>query len=108
MTLPESPYIDQADGACRIARTRVGLHTIVAHFQEGRSPEQIVESFPKVTVAQTYGAIVYYLENKELIDAYIAQVEREFERRVRPLSEQNPAVFAGLEEARRQMTLKRS
>ncbi len=108
MALPASPYIDQEDGALRIAGTRVGLDSVVAHFQEGRTPEQIAHSFPTVTLAQVYGAIAYYLENKKLIDDYFAEVEREFERRVRPLSETDPALFARLEEARRQMGSKRT
>ena len=105
---PESPYINQEDGALRIAGTRVSLDSVVAHFQEGRTPEQIANSFPTVTLAQAYGAVAYYLENKDLIDAHIAEIEQEFERRVRPLSETNPALFARLEEARRQMSSKRS
>jgi uncharacterized protein (DUF433 family) len=108
MAFPVSPYIDQEDGALRIAGTRVGLSSIVAHFQEGRTPEQIAHSFPTVALPQVYGGIAYYLENKALIDDYLGEVEREFERRVRPLSETNPDLFARLEEARRQMGSKRA
>jgi len=102
MAFPVSPYIDQEDGALRIAGTRVGLSCIVAHFQEGRTPEQIAHSFPAVALPQVFGGIAYYLENKKLIDDYLGEVEREFKRRVRPLSETNPDLFARLEEARRQ------
>ncbi|HXB70003.1 MAG TPA: DUF433 domain-containing protein [Candidatus Acidoferrales bacterium] len=108
MSLPVSPYIDQEDGALRIAGTRVGLSSIVAHFHEGRTPDQIAHSFPTVALAQVYGGIAYYLENKKLIDDYLGEVEREFERRVRPLSETNPDLFARLEEARLQMGSKRA
>ena len=99
MAFPVSPYIDQEDGALRIAGTRVGLSSVVAHFQEGRTPEQIAHSFPTVSLPQVYGGIAYYLENKKLIDDFFAKVDREFERRVRPLSETNPELFARLEEA---------
>lgn len=108
MEFPASPYVDQQDGALRIAGTRVGLDTIVAAYQEGEPPEQIVESFPTVTLAQAYGAIAYYLENKKLIDDFIAEFEREFHRRVRPLSETNPELFARLEAARHQLGSKRT
>ncbi len=107
MAFPVSPYIDQEDGALRIAGTRVGLDSVVAHFQEGRTPEQIAHSFPTVTLPQVYGAVAYYLENKKLIDDLFVEVQRAFERRVRPLSETNPDLFARLEEARRQMRSKR-
>ena len=108
MAFPVSPYIDQEDGALRIAGTRVGLDCIVAYFEEGRTPEQIVHSFPTVTLAQVYGAIAYYLENKKLVDDFFAEVDREFERRVRPLSETNPELFARLEAARQHLGSKRT
>src|SRR6266542_1444711 len=108
MRFPESPYIDQEDGALRIAGTRVGLDTIAVYFQHGRTPEQIVESFPTVTLAQAYAAIAYYLENKKPIDDFIAEVDREFFSKVRPLSETNPELFARLEAARQQLASKRT
>lgn len=107
MAFPESPYIDQQDGALRIAGTRVGLSSIVAGFREGESPEKIAESFPAVTLAQVYGAIAYYLDNKSLIDEHIAAVEREFEKLVPPLSKSNPELFARLMAARHQTGSKR-
>jgi len=108
MAFPVSPYVEDCDGALRIAGTRVSLDSVVAHFQEGRSPEQIVQSFPTVTLAQVYGAIAYYLENQKLIDDFFVEVEREFTRTARPLSETNPTLFARLEEAWRQMGSKRT
>ena len=108
MAFPASSYIDQEDGALRIAGTRVSLSSVVIRFQEGASPEKIVHSFPTLTLAQVYGAIAYYLENKKRIDDHIAEVEREFERLVPPLSQSNPELFARLEAARRQMGSKRT
>ena len=70
MAFPASPYIDQENGALRIAGTRAGLSSIIAGFQAGESPEKIAQEFPTVTLAQVYGAIAYYLENKKLIDDY--------------------------------------
>ena len=108
MRFPESAYISQEDGALRIAGTRVGLSSIVAGFQEGESPERIAQEFPTVTLAQVYGAIAYYLENKKLIDDFVAEVDREFLGRVRPLSETNPELFARLETARQELVSKRT
>src|SRR5581483_9305068 len=93
-------YIDQEDDALRIAGTRVGLSSIVAALQEGESPEKIADEFPTVTVAQVNGAIAYYLENQKLMDEFFAEVDHEFFRQVRPLSETNPELFARLEVAR--------
>lgn len=107
MRFPESRYIDEEDGALRIAGTRVGLEPIVAHLQEGQTPEQIARSFPTVTLAQVYGAIAYYLENKQLIDDYMTESQRELEQ-IPPLSQTNPELCARLEVARRQSGSKRA
>jgi uncharacterized protein (DUF433 family) len=107
MDFPVSPYIEVCDGALRIPGTRVSLSSVVAGFQEGESPEQIAHSFPTVTLAQVYGAIAYYLENQKLIVDHIAEVEREFERLVPPLSKSNPELFARLMAARQHTGSKR-
>ena len=103
MRFPESPYISQEDGALRIAGTRVGLSSIIAGFQEGESPEKLVQEFPTATLAQVYGAIAYYLENEKLINEFFAEVDHEFFGKVRPLSETNPELYARLETARHQL-----
>ena len=108
MVFPASPYIDQEDGALRIAGTRVSLSSVVVAFQEGESPEKIARSFPTVTLAQVHGAVAYYLENEKLIQDHIAKVEREFELLVPPLSQSNPELFARLMAARQQMGSKRT
>ena len=80
MSFPLSPYLEQEDGALRIKGTRVGIEPIVVRFQEGASPEKIADSFPTVTLAQVYGAIAYYLDNKQLIDEYMAESQRVLEK----------------------------
>jgi uncharacterized protein (DUF433 family) len=107
MRFPESKYIDQEEGL-RIAGPRVSLSSVVVSFQAGQTPQQIVDSFPTVALAQVYGAIAYYLENEQVINEYFAEVQRRFEKLVRPLSEQAPELYARLQAARRQMGLKRS
>lgn len=106
MSFPLSPYLEQEDGALRIKGTRVGIEPIVVRFQEGASPEKIIDSFPTVTLAQVYGAIAYYLDNKQLIDEYMAESQLELEKIPR-LSETDPELYARLEAARRQMGSKR-
>ena len=108
MAFPVSPYIEERDGALKVAGTGVSLASIVISFTEGESPEKIVQSFPTLTLAQVYGAIAYYLGNEKLINDYIAEVQREFERSIPPLSQTNPELFARLKAARRQIGLKRT
>jgi len=105
---PVSPYVEERDGGLYIAGTRVSLDSVVIRFQQGASPEKIVQSFPTLRLAQVYGAIAYYLENEKAIDAYIVEGEREFERSAVPLSQTNPDLFARLEAARGPIGSKRA
>jgi uncharacterized protein (DUF433 family) len=104
---PVSPYIEERDGGFYVAGTRVSLDSVVIRFQEGASPERIVQSFPALKLSQVYGAIAYYLENEQMINEYLAEGERELERSVQPLSQTNPELFARLQAARQQMGSKR-
>jgi len=105
---PVSPYIEERDGGLYLAGTRVSLDSVVIRFQEGASPEEIVQSFSTLKLSQVYGAIAYYLDNENTINEYIAEGEREFHRTVPPLSQQAPELFARLMAARKQMDFKRS
>lgn len=57
-------YIDERNGGYYISGTRVSLDSIVQCFNEGLSPEAILDEFDTLTLAQVYGAIAYYLENR--------------------------------------------
>ena len=80
MEYPVSPYIDQRNGGLYIAGRRVMLDSIVIQYQEGKTPAEIVESFPVLKLWQVYGAIAYYLEHEQLICEYVEEGEREFAR----------------------------
>ena len=108
MAYPVSPYIEERDGGLYVAGTRVSLDSVVIRFQQGASPEKIVQSFPTLKLSQVYGAIAYYLENEKTIGEYIEEGERELERSRVPLSQTNPELFARLEAARRLMGSKRA
>jgi uncharacterized protein (DUF433 family) len=105
---PVSPYIEERNGGLYVAGTRVSLDSVAISFQEGDSPEQIVQSFPTLQLWQVYGAIAYYLENEKNINDYIAEGERELQRSIPPLSRQAPDLLARLEASRRQTGLKRT
>ena len=108
MLFPACPYIEERNGGLYVAGTRVSLDSVVILFQEGASPEKIVQSFSTLKLSQVYGAIAYYLENEQAINEYLAEGEREFERSAVPLSQANPDLYARLEAARRQLGSKRS
>lgn len=68
-------YIVSAEGAYRIAGTRVSLDSVIYRFREGLSPESIAECFPALTLEHVYGAIAHYLANQEAMDTYLREGE---------------------------------
>jgi uncharacterized protein (DUF433 family) len=64
-------YIQERDGNCYVAGTRISLDSIVHAFRRGESPETICQNFDVLRLEEVYGAIAYYLANRTEIDAYL-------------------------------------
>ena len=59
------------EGTWRFAGTRVSLDSVIHAFWEGATPEEICQEFPSLSLAQVYGAIAYYLKQRDKVDAYL-------------------------------------
>ena len=92
------------NGAYRIAGTRISLDSVVYAFWRGESPESIVDSFPDLTLEQTFGAIAYYLAHQSEIDTYLKEGDAEFEKLRQRAIDAHPVLYRKLEEARQQVT----
>jgi uncharacterized protein (DUF433 family) len=108
MTYPISPYVEERSGTLYVADTGVSIDSVLTRFQAGASTDKIVLSFPSLKLSGVYGVIAYYLENEQLINAYLAEGERESEQSAVPLSRTNPELFDRLETARRKVRSTRS
>ena len=63
----------------RVIGTRVTLDTLVATFKKGATAEQIQDSFPSLSLRQVYGAIAYYLDHQDEVEAYLKERKAEAE-----------------------------
>jgi uncharacterized protein (DUF433 family) len=96
-------YIEQHDQGYWITGTRISLDSVVVAFLDGLSPETIAgECFPELTLEQVYGAIAFYLGNRDHIDAYLQTSEAEFANLQQALPEADPEFARKLATARRQ------
>jgi uncharacterized protein (DUF433 family) len=98
-----SPYVEERNGGYYVAGTRVSLDSVVYNHKAGASPEGIVESFGSLTLPKVYGALAFYLDNREGIDAYLAQGEKDFEEATPPLGRTHTAVAEKLKRARQEV-----
>ncbi|WP_413175872.1 DUF433 domain-containing protein [Anabaena azotica] len=92
-------YIEQRNEGYWIEGTRISLDSIVYSFLNGDAPEIIAQNFPLLSLEQVYGAIAFYLANKEVIDAYLKQGEVEFEKLQQSAREKNPLLYQKLKTA---------
>ena len=93
-------YIEQRNGGYFIAGTRVSLDSVVYAFLRGESPEGIGESFPTLGLEQIFGALAYYMANREIVDQYLREGQQEFEALRQQARRNNPALYANLSESR--------
>jgi uncharacterized protein (DUF433 family) len=78
--IPTSPYVEIRNGGYYVHGTRIGLDVIVPQFQEGKSPEAILQSYPSIgSLAKVYGAITFILEHPGAIEAYLCDQDRLWE-----------------------------
>jgi uncharacterized protein (DUF433 family) len=77
-----SPLPLRADehGVIRVGQTRVRLDTVIMAWRQRESPEQIVENFDVLDLADVYAVISYYLHHRAEVDEYMARNQQEGER----------------------------
>jgi uncharacterized protein (DUF433 family) len=79
MNLPDFLTQD-ADGYIHVTRHRIGLQDLVYYYNEGYSPEALLDAFPTLSLALVHKVVAFYLEDKLAVDAYMATCEAEVER----------------------------
>ena len=84
------PLRTDRHGVVRVGGTRVTLDVIVHAFDAGASPEEIVQSFPTLTLPDAYATIAYLLRHREEVDAYLADQAAEAEAIRREIEERYP------------------
>src|SRR5215471_12497692 len=96
-------YIERREGSFYLIGSRVPLAHVVYEFQNGAAPESIRSDYPTLKLEQVYGAITFYLSNKEEVERDMAErrrVEEEFVKSQPPVP---PELKQKLNRAREQM-----
>ena len=63
------------EGDVRIGATRVLLDLVVHAFDDGATPEAIVQRFPTLRLADVYAVMAYCMRHRDEVDAYLQQQE---------------------------------
>ena len=100
-------FVERRDGSIYLIGSRVPLAQLVWEFQRGESPEAIRSHYPTLSLEQVYGAITFFLGNKEEAEEDIVErrrVEDEFTK-THPAP---PHLKEKLDRARQQMLARRT
>ena len=73
------PLREDAAGALRVGGSRVLLELVIRAFQDGATPETIVQRYSTLALADVYAVIAYYLSHRSEVEAYLARREQKAE-----------------------------
>ncbi|GAB4196454.1 MAG: hypothetical protein Fur006_43980 [Coleofasciculaceae cyanobacterium] len=76
MELEAPPFREDATGAIRVGNSRVLLELVIRAFQDGASPESIVQRYSTLSLSDVYTTSGYYLRHQEAVEAYLNHREQ--------------------------------
>ncbi len=65
------PLVRDDDGVLRVGGTRVPIDAVVAAFHGGATPEEILQQYPSLDLADTYAVLGYYLRHQAEVEDYL-------------------------------------
>ena len=79
MIMPD--YLTEDEhGYIHVTGHRVGLQDVIYYYNEGYSPEGLLEAFPTLTLSIVHKVIAFYLDHKTEVDVYAANSDAEVAR----------------------------
>lgn len=75
----------------RVGATRVSLDSVIFAFNDGATPEEIVQQYPTLNLADVYAVITHYLQHRSEVEEYLdrrraqqRELKKEIETRFDP------------------------
>lgn len=72
------PLAKDTEGVIRVGGTRVSLDSLVFAFLDGSTPEEIIQQYPSLGLADAYAAVTFYLNHRQDVETYLD--ERKMQR----------------------------
>jgi len=63
---------DVCGGRIRVGGTRITVHRIASLYKQGQEREEILQTYPHLSLGQVYAALAYYHSNREEIESELA------------------------------------
>jgi uncharacterized protein (DUF433 family) len=98
-TTQNVPFSLAPDGTIRIGETRVSLDSVLHHYRQGATAEEIALKFPALRLADVHACLAYYLNHQAELDQYLTQQLQSADELQQRISA-DPAQQRGLSEMR--------
>ena len=70
---------DVCGGRIRIDGTRITVARIAMLYKQGQAAEDIVQTYPHLSLGKVYAALAYYHANRTEIEAELTAADRQFD-----------------------------
>ena len=67
---PSPLRLDLGD-TIRVGKCRITLDLVIAEYENGMTPEDMVRAYESLDLADTYAAIAFYLRHRDSVRAYL-------------------------------------
>lgn len=84
------PLGKDSTGGLRVGNSRVLLELVLRAFEDGATPETIVQRYPTLSLAETYAVIAYYLRHRQEVDLYLTQREKQADLLRKQIEDRQP------------------
>ena len=84
------PLLNDGHGGMRVTGTRVLLERILHAFEDGATPEGIVQSYDTLQLADVYAVLSWYLRHKAEVQDYLRKRSVEAEAIRRTIESKQP------------------
>jgi uncharacterized protein (DUF433 family) len=84
------PLFNDGEGGLRVTGTRVLLERIVHAFEDGATPEGIVQSYDTLQLADVYAVLAWYLRHRVEVQEYLRKRAEEAEAIRRTIEAKQP------------------
>ncbi|HKV85516.1 MAG TPA: DUF433 domain-containing protein [Ktedonobacterales bacterium] len=94
----KSQYVTFRNGNWYVGNGRVELYSVIASWQQGYSPEETRNGFPHLELRAIYGAILFYLEHRDEMDAFFHLTDDVAQQRKQDTEATDSEFFATMRE----------
>jgi len=74
---PESPPLRVDCGVVRVGKSRVTLDLVIDQYNNGMTPEGLVQAYDTLELADVHASIAYFLRNREQVEDYMKRRREE-------------------------------